>query len=261
MNGPLAGRRVLLTRRWPDLARRIAGLGGDAIEVPVIDVRALTDPAALDGRLRDLAAYDWLVFTSASAVEAVAARLQALGAARPDAVRLASVGPATSHAIAAAGPEALVALQPDGDFRGASLVEAFAREDMQGQRVLLPVSDRALDVVERGLAARGARVDRIVAYRTVAAPAGDLRREAESGIDVTVFASPSAVEAFCGALGGSAAGCPAVAIGPTTEEAARAAGLSVRAVAEAADADGVARALVAAIGGPKSRPAGLTGPS
>jgi uroporphyrinogen-III synthase len=248
LSGPLAGRRVLLTRRWPDLAQRIAGLGGDVVEVPVIETRPLADPAELDGRLRDLAAYDWLVFTSASAVEAVAARLHALGVARPAAVRLASVGPATTHAIAAAWPATVVARQPERDFRGAALVEAFAKDDMQGRRVLLPVSDRALDVVERGLAAQGARVDRVVAYRTVAAPAADLRRALEGGIDVSVFASPSAVEAFCGALGALAAGSPAVAIGPTTEEAARAEGLSVHAVAEAADAPGLARAIVAAIG-------------
>lgn len=251
MNAPLAGRRVLLTRRWPDLVQRIAGLGGDVVEVPVIEARSLPDPAALDGLLRDLAAYDWVVFTSASAVEAVAARLHALGAALPTAVRLASVGPATSHAIAAAWPAATIAVQPDREFRGASLVQAFAREDVEGRRVLLPVSDRALAVVERGLGALGARVDRIVAYRTVAAAASDLRREVEGGLDVTVFASPSAVEAFSAALAEAAAGCPAVAIGPTTEEAARAAGLRVLAVAEAADADGVARALVAALGRPR----------
>jgi len=238
---------VLVTRRWPELLARIAVLGGQAVQVPVIEIQPPDDLAPLEAAARTLAAYDWIVFTSAHAVEALAACVKAAGASLPDSARLAAVGPATAAAVASAWPAAHIAVQPAQDSRGAALLEAFAGEDLAGRRVLMPVSDRALGLVAEGLGNRGAAVDRIVAYRTVAAPSADLRREMAAGLGAAVFASPSAVDAFAAALPESTPGLPAVTVGPTTAETAVRAGMSVLAVAPTADASGVARALVSAL--------------
>lgn len=248
VSGPLAGRRVLVTRRWPELVAAVSALGGTAIEVPTIEVRPLDDPAPLDDALRALARYAWVVFTSANAVEALATRMAALGVSMPATMRMASVGPATTQAVRDAWPAARVAVQPAGEFRGASLVDAFAGHDVKGHQVLLPVSDRAADTVERGLAALGARVDCVLAYRTVAvSPSDRLSRELGRGIDAAAFASPSAVEAFRAATGEAGLNVPAVAIGPTTAEAARAAGFNVLAVAETSTVDGLLDAFLRAL--------------
>jgi uroporphyrinogen-III synthase len=78
----------------------------------------------------------------------------------------------------------------------------------------LPVSDRAAETVERGLSARGARVDRVIAYRTVATSGEGLAQRLRAGVDVAVFASPSAVEAFVGAAGAPGRAVPARSLDP-----------------------------------------------
>lgn len=245
--GALRGRRVLVTRRWPELMAGLVSQGAVAFEAPLIELRPPTDPRPLDQALRGLAGYDWLVFTSAHAVEAVSMRMAALGVALPSGVKLASVGPATTQAMQTVWSDARVSVEPLGDFRGAGLVAAFEPASVQGRRVLLPVSDRAAETVSRGLAERGAVVDRVVAYRTVSADGGQaLDQILRAGADVAVFASPSAVEAFAAFAGEDGRAVPAAVIGPTTAEAARAAGLTVLAVAEPSTVEGLLAALARA---------------
>jgi uroporphyrinogen-III synthase len=88
------------------------------------------------------------------------------------------------------------------------------------------------------LRARGARVDRVVAYRTVDAPADALAEFAAAAragaLDAVLVASPSAAGALVRALGGgpaALAGVRLVCIGPTTADACRALGAPVAAVA------------------------------
>jgi uroporphyrinogen-III synthase len=250
VSGGLAGRRVLLTRRWPELVASLSSAGATVAEVPALALNPPSDSRPLDAALRALPDYEWVVFTSAHAVDAVVARMEALGVTMPAGMRMASVGPVTSQAILAAWPGAHVEVQPESEFRGLSLVAAFAGRELRAQRMLLPVSDRAADVVEKGLAARGARVDQLVAYQTTASDSRErFREELHVGLDLVAFASPSAVEAFCAAVGEASLGAPAVVIGPTTADAARAAGLDVLAVADTADSPGMMRALERAMGG------------
>ena len=96
--------------------------------------------------------------------------------------------------------------------------------------------------------ARGALVDRVVAYRTVSADGGQaLGQVLRDGVDAAVFASPSAVEAFAAFAGADGRTVPAAVIGPTTAEAARAAGLSVLAVAQPSTVEGLLAALATAL--------------
>jgi uroporphyrinogen-III synthase len=243
-----AGRRVLITRRWPDLAAGLAAAGLTSVEIPTIEVRPPVDERPFERALGVLSQYEWIVFTSQNAVEAVRSRMSALGLPMPAGLSAASVGPLTSAAILAAWPDLRLAVQPRDDFRGASLVEAFAGQELAGRRVLLPVSDRAAETVETGLAARGATIDRVVAYETGAAPGTRdlLLDELGRGVDAVAFASPSAVEAYAAAVGAAGAVVPAVAIGPTTAAAVEAAGLRLLGVAQAPTPDGLVRVLAGA---------------
>jgi uroporphyrinogen-III synthase len=214
------------------------------VEIPVITLAPPLDPAALSGALLAIESYDWLVFTSANAVHAVAHARAIADAALPEHLRIASVGEATSAAVREAWPESRIdveAATPGGE----GVVAAFADVDLRGRRALLPVSDRAASTVERGLAARGAHVFRVIAYRTIEAPgfAERLAQERTRGFDLVAFASPSAVEALLLRAPDVVADRPVVVIGPTTGDAARRAGLTVVAQAHPSTMEGLAEAI------------------
>ena len=247
---PLAGRRILLTRRSEQggtLARRLTDLGASLLEAPAIEVGPPDDPGPLEEALSNLDRYDWLVFTSANAVAAVRDRSPR---ALPSSLKLACVGRATSEAVRDAFPSHPVDLEPADAYRGLGLLEAFGALSAPPRRVLLPVSDLSRLELAEGLRALGAAVDRPVAYRT-STPAAFAARTGEalaSGIDLVLLASPSAVQGFADVPGARAADIPVVAIGPTTAEAARAAGLRVLAVAQPSTAEGLVAATLRVLG-------------
>ena len=266
---PLAGRRLLVTRgrgQASRLAELLAERGARVIEVPAIEIASPPDVGPLDEALAGLPGYDWVVFTSANAVRAVLGRLVVRGlpprlAARAPApgeaagLRIASVGRATTAALHASFPEDRVALEPRADFSAAGLLAALATHELGGSRVLVPTSTRSRDELPAGLRAQGAEVDVVAAYDAVE-PAGladAVGRALAGGFDLALFASPSAVESFARAAGARAAGLPAVVIGPTTEAAARGAGMDVREVARPSTAEGLVEAAERALegGGPE----------
>lgn len=219
----LAGRRVVVTRpraRAAALCDALEQRGATVLEVPVIATVALAG-GELDAALRRLPRYDWIAFTSAAAVEAVAERRAALGLASCD-VPAAAVGPATRAAAAAAG--FTVGAVP-GTFRGAELAGAMG--PLAGRRVLLPSSTIARPETAAALRAAGARVDDVFAYQTraVTPPAAALAALA-AGVDAITLASPSAVTALYDLAGRTPFDHAVVAcIGPTTSAAVRALGI------------------------------------
>jgi uroporphyrinogen III methyltransferase/synthase len=188
--------------------------GAVTLELPLTrQVDAADGGSALRAAASVAGEYRWVVFTSVNAVDRFVAALRdarAFGSAR-----VAAVGGATADALRAARIEPdLVPTEPSA--RG--LVEALAQADPDGSgRVLFPSADIAPDTIDRGLAQLGWEVQRVEAYRTVpaAAPAPDLlARVAEADAlrtpDGTAVPAPAHV----------------VCIGPTTAEAARAAGMT-----------------------------------
>ena len=105
--------------------------------------------------------------------------------------------------------------------------------DLKGARVLLPRAAEARDVIPLGLAAMGATVDVVTAYRTVRSEKTRAELEqifAEGKADVVTFTSPSTVRHFLDILGGVEAlpaGLKVACIGPITAAAARKAGLPI----------------------------------
>ncbi len=227
-------RTVVVTRSRAGedaLAARLRDLGAEVREIPSIAFAPPSDPAPLDAALRDLARFDWAVFASATAVERTVERLAALGlpAAALARLSLAAVGPATAERLARTVRE------PDlvpAESKGAAMAAALAAR-VRGRRVLLPRPAEGRPELLDGLVAAGAEVVAVEAYRTLAAPAEAIRPLAawlEAGeVSAVAFASPSAVKAVVGGLGERAALLRDVvlaAIGPTTSEALRAAGLT-----------------------------------
>ena len=212
--------------------------------MPLVAMVPPADPAALRRAAAALDQYDWIVLTSANAVEALAGAREGPPGPLPASLRVATVGPATTRAVRERlGAE--VALEPRHEYQAEGLLEAFRGVEVEGRRVLLPVSDRARDVLATGLRARGATVDVVNAYRTITPPgsAAALLRAVSARTDLVTLASPSAVEGLTAALGRAAMGLPAGVIGPVTERAARAAGLAVEVVAAPSTTAGLVDAI------------------
>lgn len=254
---PLAGRRVLVTRsadRSSGLAERLRARGAEVVELPLLAIFAPDDPRPFRDAVRALDTYDWLLLTSANAVHALANAIRPAGAPMPPTLRLASAGPATTDAIRALLPGAVVTAQATSAYGGEGLARALALVGVSGARMLFPVSDRSPATLADVLGARGARVDVVVAYRTAVTgdAASALQAALGQGVDVATFASPSAVDAFV-AMGGGLR-IPAIVIGPTTATAARDAGLTVAATAAAATSEGLADAVLAYFAETRERP-------
>ncbi len=232
---PLLGRRILVTRARAQASRLVEALealGAEAVEAPAIRIEPPEDRAPLLAAARDAASYDWIVFTSVNGVDAFFAALaEAGGDARALAgVRLATIGPATTERLASHGLRA--DLQP-ATYTGAAVAEALtAAAALDGAAVLLPRADIAPPDLADALAAAGARVTEVAAYRTVPdaagaeAAAGDLR---ERRADWITFTSSSTVRNLVEAVGAEtvrASGARLASIGPTTSATLREVGLA-----------------------------------
>lgn len=244
----LAGIRVVVCRSSEQasaLLASIAASGGEPIALPLLDVAGPSDGGvALQSALDRLESFDWLVVTSTNAVSAVAGVVRSI----PEHIKLASVGPATSRACASAGWT--VAFQP-----GSATAEALVAEwpGIDGATVLAPLAELAADTIELGLTERGAKVERVEAYRMTEPehPPGDVDRALAA--DVALLTSPSIARRLA-ALAASRTfeAVPplpaAVVIGPSTEAAAIDAGFRVIAVADPHTEVGLVVALMNSIG-------------
>jgi uroporphyrinogen III methyltransferase/synthase len=238
----LFGRSVVVTRAQEQasgLAERLRGLGATAIEVPTI---ALVEPADGGSGLRSAAAavagYEWVVFTSANAVERFVALLpdaRAFGAAR-----IAAIGPGTAGALARWHLRAdLVPSRAVGE----GLVAAFDPPGPAGGRVLLPRAAVARETVPEGLRSLGWTVDVVDAYRTVAAVIPPELRAAAATADAITFTSASTVEHWVEAVGTGPRPPVVACIGPITAQAATDAGITPTVVADDHSIDGLIAAL------------------
>ncbi|HEV2238829.1 MAG TPA: uroporphyrinogen-III synthase [Ktedonobacterales bacterium] len=248
----LTGKRVVVTRaahQSAELAAALAGYGATPLLYPCLAVLPPADTAPLDAALRQLATFDWLLLTSANAVATVASQLDTLGLSLPATVRVGAVGAATAHAARAALGCAAATL-PD-EYRAAAL--AAALPDVAGARVLVPLSALGDDALGRALAARGAAVSEIVAYRVGPGTGGvDLPRLLAAGeVDAVTLTSGSAVTNLLARLaaegGGSArlADVTIACIGERTSQAARHWGLRVDVTAAPHTVAGLCAALEA----------------
>jgi uroporphyrinogen III methyltransferase/synthase len=252
---PLFGRRVLVTRSPEQagaLCRALEEAGAEPVAVPLIRTVAAPETPELAAALAALGEYDWIAFTSANAVRALA-RLARRAGREPASLRARalSVGPATHAAAADEGFACEPLAGPAGDA-AALLAGARASLPIAGRRLLWPRAAAAGPELARALREAGARVDEVAVYRTEPAPfdAAALRAELAAGaLHALTFASPSAARSFAAGMGpdgmADARRARVAAIGRVTAEALRSLGLPADAVAERPEP----AALVAALAG------------
>ncbi len=248
---PLAGRSVAVTRaraQASGLAARLRALGAEVIETPAIRVVPL-EPA-LPERLAAGApaaepGYDLVCLTSPNGVRRLFERLAVAGldARALHGARVAAIGPGTARALREHG--VLADVVPER-FVAESLVEALG--DVPVSRALVARARVARDVLPDALRDRGAEVDVLELYETVAEPLPAGALAAARAADYVTFTSSSTVRFFLDAAGGADAiggATRLVSIGPVTSATLREHGLEPSVEAERHDVDGLVDALVA----------------
>ena len=260
-NRPLYGWRVLVPRAKSQagvMNARLSQHGAIPQSVPTISLEPPRNPAQMDRAIKGIVEgrYQWILFTSVNAVDAVWSKFEELGLdARSFAgVHLGAVGQKTADALIARG------MQPElvphrTKQNAAGLAEAFPEyvEDIDPvSRVLLPRADLGSDVLVDGLQEKGWEVDDVVAYRTVrAAPPPPETRDMikTGGFDAVCFTSPSTVKNLVGIAGKPHSRTIIACIGPVTEAEAREQGLRVDVVPEVADIPNLVDALADHVAG------------
>jgi uroporphyrinogen III methyltransferase/synthase len=231
---PLHGRTVAVTRARAQasaLAQRLRELGAEVVEAPVIRTRAL------DVELPDPRDYDLLCVTSPVGAERLFDHLR--DARSLAGVTVAAIGPGTVRALRERGVEADVV--PERAV-AEGLVEALA--DVPVRRALIARAAEGRDVLPDALRARGAAVDVVALYETVAEPLDDGARAAAGDADYVLFTSASAVR-FYAAAGGTLRGPRLASIGPATSAELRARGAGPDLEADPHTPDGLIAALLA----------------
>ena len=195
---PLFGRTVVVTRareQASELRARLVALGATVLELPAIRI------APIDFALPDLAAFDWIVFTSANGVDAFFDRgLAPVESRRPRARAGADRGDRARHRGRAGAARA--ARRP----RARAVRRRVAARRVPGRRRARAARPRRVGArrAARGSGAQGLRRRgaRGVPHR---ARARRSRRRspgcARATVDAITFTSSSTVDNFCDAVG------------------------------------------------------------
>jgi uroporphyrinogen III methyltransferase/synthase len=248
---PLFGQRVVVTRpagQSAGLTSSLRDFGADVVELPAIEIVAPEDTQPIERSIRELSDYHWLIFTSANGVEGFCNALDnSAWDWRDLRAQIAVIGPATRAAVEAMHLKVDVMAE---EFVAESLADALGESEVAGKRVLLPRAAVARDTLPEDLRRKGATVDVVEAYRSVA-PA-DLESRAKDVLtggrrpDWITFTSSSTVTNIVRTVPpGALDGIKVATIGPVTSTTARKLGLTVTVEASEYTADGVAAAILA----------------
>jgi len=187
--GPRKNRRILFT----GLSKERFFLKGTHLHLPLIKIIPRQDYRELDGLLRKIKTFDWIVFTSRYGAEYFFKRLKAIGGdvRGLQSIKIAAIGRSTSNRLDEFGVLAdLVAKKESSQ----GLLEEFERIDIKGGRIFLPRSDISDKGLAEGLERLGAQVTSGVAYRNVIVK--DLPELDLNSFDEVMFSSPSGVRSF-----------------------------------------------------------------
>jgi uroporphyrinogen III methyltransferase/synthase len=244
---PLHGEVVAVTRaraQASELAARLRALGAEVVETPAIRI----EPRPLEGELLDavrgIAEYALVCLTSPNGVRLL---FDALAETGQDARALAgatvaAIGPGTAAELERRGVRADVLPER---FVAEALVEALAAIEVEGRRVLVARAAEARSVLPDALRERGAELDELALYETVAEPLGDAERTALERATYVTFTSSSTVRFLLDSGARPPEAARVVSIGPVTSATAQEHGLTVDVEAERHDLEGLVAALTA----------------
>lgn len=248
---PLAGQRVVVTRaahQAGELRGVFETAGAEVALLPLLEVVPPADGTPLENAAAGLAAFDWLAFTSVNAVRAFLPRV----ANRSLLPSVAAVGPATAETLRSLGVEPWVVAR---EARAIGLAKSLAPWLSAGDRIMIPQAEDARPDLAEGLAAAGAEVTTVVAYRK-RLPAGAVavirQLFSTAPLGWVTFTSPRIVRHFVELLGATwdnrRRELKAASIGPVTSDELRRLGVEPAAEADRPVAEELVLAVVRAVG-------------
>ena len=243
----LSGKTILTTRaasQSGELRSRLENLGARVIECPTIEIVPVDDWSAVDECIRKLDQYQWLIFTSANAVEYFMKRVRVAGVTCS--APIAVVGTATARRLREWDLEPAIVPK---EFRAEGLLKALPAS-LHRTSILFPRAEKARDLLPTELRRRGAVVDIVTVYRTLRPEPGARSISdilTSESIDCIVFTSPSTIRYLAESAGEPVLDLlrkiPIAVIGPVTRDAAMEFGLESRIIPDQSTID----SLIAAI--------------
>jgi len=255
---PLAGISVLVTRAREQSAGLVDDLtskGAEVTVIPAVSISQVLEPEGFDSAMARVGLYENIVFTSVNGVAYTLELLSGKGMGPWDLPPALCVGEKTANAWEEVG--GTVAAVPE-QYTAEALLEILG-EDLAGRSFLIMRPEVVKTELGQEMRRRGAEIEEIVIYRTVAPEEGEdeLRELLVAGKpDAILFASPSAIDGIV-----AMAECrmqnvehrikdiPAVCIGPTTAKAAEEAGFTEIYFPDEHTAEGMVNELLVIAGG------------
>lgn len=249
---PLFGHRILVTRAREQasvLSEKLEKAGAEAVEAPMIAVKKASNSEPLHQAIAEIESYDWIIFTSVNGVQYFFEALLAQNRDIRDlkGIQLCAIGPKTQEALAEKGLRVNVIPET---FVAEGVLAALQPLLTEPQRILLPRSDLARQVLVDTLTQEGHDVTDVVAYETVATNTAvmDLKEKLETGgIHMVTFTSSSTVKNYMTYLKTHAIKPQQVvyaSIGPITTKTAEDAGLPIAIEAKTYTIDGLVSAIL-----------------
>lgn len=250
---PLFGKRIIVTRsrtQASDLVTRLRELGADVIPFPTISIEPPENAKPLADAIKQLESFDWIVFTSSNTVDSVFEQLKVSGkdSRALSHCKVCAIGSATCERLAANGivPD----LMPERQISQALFETMKAQDLIKGKRFLLPRADIAPQDFPKSLAAEGAEVVQVEAYRTVPAKPNPVAMQAirDASADIVTFTSSSTANNFASLVRTEfnelPDGITYVSIGPETTKAATSEGMNIAIEAQQHDINGLVDAII-----------------
>jgi uroporphyrinogen III methyltransferase/synthase len=247
----LSGKTILTTRaasQSGELRSKLESLGARVIECPTIEIVPVDDWSLVDESIRRLDQYQWLIFTSANAVEYFMKRVRLAGVSCT--TPIAVVGSATARRLKEWNLEPAIVPK---EFRAEGLLKAMPAS-LYRTSILFPRAEKARDLLPAELRRRGAVVDIVTVYRTLRPEPGSLSISdvlTSETIDCIVFTSPSTIRYVAESAGEALLDLlrkiPIAVIGPVTRSAATEFGLESRIIPDESTIDSLIAAIQSAL--------------
>ena len=199
----IADKTIVLTRRPEQSASitdALTAKGAQVICFPTIQLTAPPDETVICRALVELDSFDWIIFTSANAVERFFTYIRPSN--KEGHPRIAVVGPATLEALEAHSVQADLMAE---NYQAEGLVATF--EDLESReqgrkagRVLIPRALEAREILPEELLRLGYEVTVAPVYQTVQAFPGPAALSQLERADGIIFTSPSTARNFTALL-------------------------------------------------------------